>query len=869
MVILLGFAPRAFAQSGFVNWESPHVNPLALTPDGLTLLAVNTADNRLEVFMVSGLGLTPAGSVAVGLDPVSVCARTDTEAWVVNHISDSVSVVDLSSMSVIATLNTGDEPADVVFAGAPQRAFVSISQLNEVMVFDPSSLDAAPTVIPVEGGDPRALATDGVTVYLAIFESGNRTTALNQLLVSSAILNPYPADDNPPPNDGVDFVPAQNLVNPAPPPVALIVKDQGGAWLDDNGGDWSAAVSWDLLDHDVAVIDANTLAVGYVTGVMNMNMNLCLSSAGDVCVVGTDAINEVRFEPVVNGIFGRVNAARIAPGGGTPASLVDLNPHLDYLSPTVTQPVRDQSIGDPRDMDWSAANDRGYVSGMGSNNLIVVDAALNRLGRVEVGEGPTGVVADDARDAIYVLNKFEGSISTVDQGSLLEIDRTFFFDPTPQVIRDGRPHLYDTHRTSGLGHLSCASCHVDGGVDQLAWDLGNPAGDMLVFSETCVNLSCVDLHPMKGPMTTQTLFGIIGTEPLHWRGDKENLAAFNGAFLGVMGDDVMLTPGEMIEFTDFVATLTFPPNPFRHLDGTLDPAMANGGDAVVGRALFVDPTPGGFNCDSCHALPTGTNGEILNPLTVGGSTQNSKNSQLRNQHEKVGLDFTSATNIRGFGFFHDGSIDTLQSFLGIFFSSMTLQEKLDMEAYMLAFSTDTPAGVGAQASMGGPRANMTSRRDELVAIANAGLAGLVARGLIGGETRGYTYLGGGLFQSDRVAVTATVAQLDLQTGLGGALTYTLVPLGAQQRIGIDRDDDGHFNRDETDVCADPADAGSFPGFIPCPEDFVNNDDQVGIEEFLAVLAQWGLSGAAADTDCSGDVGVEDFLAILAHWGPCP
>ena len=35
-------------QSGFVNWESPHVNPLALTPDGATLLAVNTPDNRLE-----------------------------------------------------------------------------------------------------------------------------------------------------------------------------------------------------------------------------------------------------------------------------------------------------------------------------------------------------------------------------------------------------------------------------------------------------------------------------------------------------------------------------------------------------------------------------------------------------------------------------------------------------------------------------------------------------------------------------------------------------------------------------------------------------------------------------------------------------
>src|SRR5262245_41997602 len=102
----------------FVNWESPHVSPLDLTPDGSRLLAVNTADDRLEVFAVTAAGLVHLGSVPAGLDPVSVRARTSTEAWVVNHISDSVSVVSLVSMNVVATLHPGDEPADVVFAGS-------------------------------------------------------------------------------------------------------------------------------------------------------------------------------------------------------------------------------------------------------------------------------------------------------------------------------------------------------------------------------------------------------------------------------------------------------------------------------------------------------------------------------------------------------------------------------------------------------------------------------------------------------------------------------------------------------------------------------------------------------------------------------
>ena len=131
----------AIAQTGFSNWESAQVNPLALTPSGNTLLAVNTADNRLEVFDTSGGTTRWVRSISVGVEPVSVRARSETQAWVVNSISDSISIVDLPSGRVIRTLGTGDEPADVVFAGSPLRAFVSNSQANQVQVFDPTTGD--------------------------------------------------------------------------------------------------------------------------------------------------------------------------------------------------------------------------------------------------------------------------------------------------------------------------------------------------------------------------------------------------------------------------------------------------------------------------------------------------------------------------------------------------------------------------------------------------------------------------------------------------------------------------------------------------------------------------------------------------------
>jgi YVTN family beta-propeller protein len=179
-------AGPAGAQGSFVNWESPPVHPIDMTPDGTTLLAVNTADDRLEVFTLGGALPVHVASIPVGLDPVTVRARSNGEAWVVNRVSDSVSIVDLATRNVRATLTVGDEPADVIFAGAPARAFVSVSEENAVLVYDPANLATAPTTVPIQGKNPRALATDGTRVFVAIFESGNRS----MILPASYVANP-------------------------------------------------------------------------------------------------------------------------------------------------------------------------------------------------------------------------------------------------------------------------------------------------------------------------------------------------------------------------------------------------------------------------------------------------------------------------------------------------------------------------------------------------------------------------------------------------------------------------------------------------------------------------------------------------------
>ena len=173
-----GSTQTGVPQSSFVNFEGSQTNPVRVSADGTRLFAVNTPDARLSVFDLSQEA-TPAliAEIPVGIEPVSVNPRTSDEAWVVNQVSDSISVVSVSQGIVINTIYVKDEPADVVFAG--NKAFVTASRSNAVRVFDVTTHQQLRS-IPLLGENPRALAVspDGNRVYAAFALSGNRTTII-------------------------------------------------------------------------------------------------------------------------------------------------------------------------------------------------------------------------------------------------------------------------------------------------------------------------------------------------------------------------------------------------------------------------------------------------------------------------------------------------------------------------------------------------------------------------------------------------------------------------------------------------------------------------------------------------------------------
>lgn len=779
-----------FAQvptSAFANFEGSQTNPIRLSPDGSRLFAVNTPDSRLSIFDLSNPSIPSLlMEVPVGIEPVSVNPRTKYEAWVINQVSDSISIVSTPRGIVTDTLHVVDEPADVVFAGS--NAYVSTSRNNLIYVFSIAT-HAVVRVIPLFGGNPRAMVVspDSSKVYVAFALSGNRTTII-------------PAAFAPP-----QTLPAGSTL-PPPPRVGLIA--------DARDPSWSSVVKYTMPDNDVAVIDTKTLTVTqYYAGLGTINLGLALRpGTGDLYVANTDARNLIHFAPNLRGhwIDSRITRVLLSTGQ---ISFFDLNPNINYS--LVPNPAAvSTALSQPAGMVFDPSGNFLYLAAFGTDRVARVDPDGKILSIIEIGpstgstadpttkRGPRGLALDATAQRLYVMNRISNTISIVDTSQNLVASEipTGSFDPTPSVIRQGRGFLYDA-KLSGNGTGACASCHIDGEMDHLAWDLGNPSGIMVTVSQ---NGTPYQMHPMKGPMVTPTLRGLFALSPFQWRGDEPTLAAGNSVFSSVMGGK-LLAPAQLTVFTNFLNTIQFQPNPYTKIDGTL-PVAVNGGDPTVGQNTFLNyVVAANVTCNGCHTSNPGpgTN-RLINFLN--NAPQPIKVPHLRNLYQKVWFNNTAgAATIDGFGYGNDGEISTIEFLLTQpgRFPNLANQPTLisNLAAYMLCFPTGTPSAVGFTLTLKAAiiqNASIGNLWNILQNRSNGGSIDLIAKGTLNGQIHGLLYRPvTDDYETDKTGLGPyTQAQLrSLITG-GDILTIMGVPTGSGVRMGIDRDLNGVLDGDQ-------------------------------------------------------------------------
>ncbi len=815
----------ARAQNDYTLFESGHVRPMAMSPDGNWLYVVNTPDAHVEAYVLGGSGALHIYTIPVGLEPVAVAAPSNDRVWVVNHLSDSVSIIDtsLTPPRVLRTLHVGDEPRDIVFASG--KAFITTAHRGQntpwpdgdydtpgigradVWVFDANDpgpgMGGTPiTVVNLFGDRPRALAAspDGTRVYASVFRSGNQSVAVSEGHVCNGSGTcswdgtTYPG--------GRPF-PEFNFQGTVSRETGLVVKFDAvsGEFRDELNRNWNPAIPFSLPDQDVFEIDAAAATpteLGAVSGVGTILFNMIVNPVnGDVYVSNTDTNNRVRFEghgdyvaiigpkdspdpgvlppdpPSVRGNLARSHITVLDASGDsviTPAtefSVVPrhLNSHIPYGVEPVPAGIEDKSVATPMEMAISSDGGTLYLAGFGSNSVHIYDTTALKNGSFDpmtteminlptslalgFPGGASGLVLDEGRGRLYVASRTTNEVYIYNTSTKALLDTLTPHNPEPPEVTDGRRFLYDAKLTGSNGEASCSSCHIFGDMDDLSWDLGDP--DAIPFannnpkpeqSSQAPNINALPnpepFDALKGPMTTQSLRGMVNSGPMHWRGDRTGPAcasidvnrdpacesqafdAFNVAFPGLVGrDEGPLQQSDMDAFTTFALRLTYPPNPIRALDNSLTPQQQAGANLYSGRITDIVAT-----CNGCHVLDRaagffGTSGGS----TFENETMEFKVPHLRNAYQKVGMFgmmpssfFPNAPGtpmgpqVRGTGYLHDGSVATVFDFLSadvfdqiqppIQNVGLSDTEQRDLEAFIMAFDTDLAPIVGQQVTLG-------------------------------------------------------------------------------------------------------------------------------------------------------------------------
>ena len=644
---------------GRLTFASPQVSPIALSPDGSLVLVASTTSNQVDVIDTGTNQVTR--TIAVGLEPVAVAFRPDgLEAWVSNHVSDSVSVIDTnpasgSYLQVVETIQDldahgatlFDEPTGIAFA-SNSKAYVALSSRNHVAIVD--AVDYAVTgSLDIRAQEPRALAVHGGRLYVAAFESGNRTEL-------SACQN-------------------ASTTNPQ---CTLGLVDLVSFATDPNlpGANKNIVIDPQVPDRDVFVFDTSTDAEIKVTSqVGTLLYGLAVDANHRVYVTQTDALNHVngivapsgsRQDPNADGnvnladldnrMFANEMAILDCAGGGGSCSIVT-TVDLDGGSPNPAT-----ALATPYGVAVSGDGTTVLATASGTSRVFSMSSAGAILDRLDVGANPRGLAlrSDPSTGApltAYVLNTLGNSVTVVDvsnPGSLgTAATVAVGNDPTPAAVRQGRI-AFSNALASSNGSFSCESCHPDGNTDQLLWRIGGE----------CFLPGCIPNE--DEPRTTMPIRGLRDTLPLHWDGtlgdpfggpngatgnDGSDITSCSGAnpqtcfrhlvdasLSGVMcdqdpscatgpsGQPGRLTVQEREDMGAFLQSVSYPPARSRRIDDSVSKPGEGvnvggiGVSAIVGFEDFFMDQGGSANPNTCadsdagcHELPLGTatNSETL------------------------------------------------------------------------------------------------------------------------------------------------------------------------------------------------------------------------------------------------------------------
>lgn len=134
-----------------------------ISSDGSVAYVPNSGSANVSVIDVATR--TVRATVRVGAGPIGVQPGTDGHVYVVNEPDQSLSVIDRASLTVVRTLDVGDTPGNVTTA-EDGKLWVTLPKKGAVEVRDPNG--AVLTTIPTAAGaNSVVFSPDGMRAYVS------------------------------------------------------------------------------------------------------------------------------------------------------------------------------------------------------------------------------------------------------------------------------------------------------------------------------------------------------------------------------------------------------------------------------------------------------------------------------------------------------------------------------------------------------------------------------------------------------------------------------------------------------------------------------------------------------------------------------
>ncbi len=295
--------------------------------------------------------------------------------YVANFGSDSVSVIDASTNTVVNTIAVGIEPFDIAFNPNTNLVYVVNGGSDSVSVINGDTNTVINTISV--GIDPIAIAINPDTNTLYLANQGSDTISVidgdTNTIVGSI---------------DVGTSPVQFGVNPSTN--KIYVANQGSDTVSVINGDTNTVVDTIVVGDAPSAIGVNPITNKiYVANRGSDNISVIDGSSNTVVAstpVGNLPISVV-VNPKTNMIF--VYVANLFSDS---VSVIDGTPG----SPTENQILANIDVGDaPSDIDINPNIDKIFVTNNQDNSVSVIDGSSNtEVAVINVGLSPVGLVVD-------------------------------------------------------------------------------------------------------------------------------------------------------------------------------------------------------------------------------------------------------------------------------------------------------------------------------------------------------------------------------------------------------------------------------------------------------------------------------------------